>query len=305
VALLACLISACARCEEDPQKALEARIAADRNTAAHNAAVNNARTPEEAKAAMDKQRKARNDAQKKQDLAEYKEKVLGNLAAVKELFAKAEESWKNQKYAEAGQLYNSVAMATVAGSEEMVETSRGRMVEMEDLAKGHLKAADDNDIKRDYLKELDELSLVVKEFGLTKTHDTAQRRLITLKSHPEVAGYVELSAAESLETDGKLMDALNIYKSVAANPRYENTVPALKARRKLEELDKNEATRSKIKTETDAKADKEAPLLLASAKNFLLNNKPKEAIAKLQTVVEKFPDSKYAEEAKKQLAGLK
>jgi TolA-binding protein len=101
------------------------------------------------------------------------------------------------------------------------------------------------------------------------------------------------------------MDALAIYKSVAANPRYENTVPALKARMKLEDLDKNEATRTKIKSETDAKADKEAPLLLAAAKNFLLNNKPKEAAEKLQIVIDKYPDSKYAQDAKKQLSDLK
>jgi len=303
--VLAGLTCVCARCEEDPAKVLEARINAARASTELNNAATNAKNTDEKKAADDKLRKARNEAQKKQDKAEYKEMIMGNLAAVKEMFAKAEESWKNQKYNEAGQLYSSVALATVAGAEDMVETSRGRLVEMEDLAKGHLKGADDNDLKREYVKEVEELGLVVKEFGLTKTRETALRRLITLKSRPEVAGYVELSTAESYETDGKLMDAVAIYKSVAANPRYENSVPALKARRKLEELEKNEATRTKMKTEADAKADKEAPVLLASAKNFLLNSKPKEAMEKLQMVIDKFPDSKYAEDAKKQLTGLK
>jgi TolA-binding protein len=140
---------------------------------------------------------------------------------------------------------------------------------------------------------------------VTKAHDTALRRLITLKSRPEVAGYVEMSQAEALETDGKLMDAIRIYESVAANPRYENTVPALKARRKLDDLNKNEATKAKIKTENDAKADKEAPMLLARARDFVSNNMPKQAMEKLEQVVAKFPNSKYAEEAKKMLADLK
>ncbi|MCY3023388.1 MAG: hypothetical protein NTW87_30785, partial [Planctomycetota bacterium] len=87
--------------------------------------------------------------------------------------------------------------------------------------------------------------------------------------------------------------------------RYENTVPALKARRKLEELNKNEATKAKIKAEGDAKADREAPLLLYAAKNFLANNYPKQAMEKLQQIVDKFPTSKWAEDAKKQLADLK
>jgi TolA-binding protein len=114
-----------------------------------------------------------------------------------------------------------------------------------------------------------------------------------------------MSQAEALETDGKLMDAIRIYESVAANPRYENTVPALKARRKLDDLNKNEATKAKIKTENDAKADKEAPMLLARARDFVSNNMPKQAMEKLEQVVAKFPNSKYAEEAKKMLADLK
>ena len=60
-----------------------------------------------------------------------------------------------------------------------------------------------------------------------------------------------------------------------------------------------------MKTELDAKADREAPVLLNSAKNFASNHMPKQAIEKLQIVIDKFPNSKYAEDAKKQMAELK
>lgn len=305
LALLAGLISTRAWSEDDPQKVLEARLARERNATELNNATLDARNEADKKAAREKLRNAQKEEDRKYNQADYKQKSMDNLASVKEIFAKAEESWKNQKYGEASQLYHSVVLATVPGAEEMVETSRGRLVELEDLAKGHLKSADDNDLKREYVKEVEELALVLKEFSLTKSYPVAQRRFITLRSRPEVAGYVELSQAEALETDDKLLEALAIYKSVAANPRYENTVPALKARRKLEELEQNEVTRTKIKTDMDAKADKEAPVLLASAKNYLLNNKPKQAMEKLQAVIDKFPNSKYAEEAKRQLAELK
>jgi hypothetical protein len=306
LAALAAAGSVRVRAEEDKaQKELEARLKAARENAAVRSALDNARTDDAKKALKEKMKSAQAKDQEKKDLAEFKQKTLDNLGSIKELFAKGEEAFKNQKFGEAGQAYSSVALATVPGSEEMVETSRGRLVEMEDLAQGHLKAADDSDLKREYVKEVEELALICKEFGQTKTKETALRRLITLKSRPEVAGYVEMAHAESLETDGKLIEAATAYDSVARNPRYENTIPGLKARRKLADMKKDEATGAKLKAEADAKADREAPILLASAKNFVANNRPKDALEKLQIVVEKFPNTKYAEEAQKRMAELK
>jgi TolA-binding protein len=268
-------------------------------------AVDNAATAEQKNAAKKMVKEAQAKDQQRRDMADFKQKTLDNLASIKEMFAKAEDSWKNTKYHEAGALYSSVSMATVPGSEQMVETSRGRMVELEDLAKSHLKNADDADLKRDYIKQVEELSLINREFKATKTREVALRRLVNLKSRPEVSGYVEYAQAEGLESDGKLMEAITSYNSIATNPRYENSVAALKAKRKLDELHTNDETREKIKTENDAKADREAPVLLASAKNFVSNNLPKQAIEKLQQVIDKYPNSRYAEDAKKQISELK
>jgi len=290
--------------EEDPQKALEKRVTDARNAAVSKAGVDNARTAEELKAARDKARKAQAGIDAKQNLADLKQKTLDNLASIKEMFAKAEDDWKNQKFGEAGQLYSSVSQATVMGAEEMAETSRGRLIEMEDLAKGHLKNADDNDVRREWTKEVDELLLVAKEFGITKAKEVAARRLIALQGKPEVAGHIEIAKAESLEADGKFADAAKAYGAIASNPRYENTVSALKARRKLEELKLNEAASAKIKADVDARASKEGPLLLIRARNLLLNDKPKEAEKQLLDLVDKFPDCKYADEARNMLEAL-
>ncbi|MCY3023389.1 MAG: hypothetical protein NTW87_30790, partial [Planctomycetota bacterium] len=219
LALLAGFLSSRVWGEEDPARAkakeLDDRLKADRARAELLSDAQRALTPEQKKALRDKMTQTNTALEKKQNDANYKQIVLDNLGAVKEQFAKAEDSWKNQKFGEAGALYSSVSGATVPGSEEMVETSRGRLVEMEDLAKTHLKAAEDCDFKREYVKEVEELSLVNKEFALTKTREVALRRLITLKSKPEVAGYVEMAQAEGLETDGKLMEAIGIYHAVA------------------------------------------------------------------------------------------
>jgi len=294
-----------AKAEDEAAKAYEDRLKQQRANASLQNNVNNAATDEQKKAAKGALKDAQSKMQAKKDMADFKQKTLDNLASVKDMFAKAEDDWKNKLYGNSAPLYNSVAMATVPGAEQMAETARGRMVEMEDLAKSHLNAADDADLKREYVKEVEELSFINREFALTKTRDVALRRLINLKSKPEVSGYVELAQAEGLESDGKLMDAVKIYESIAINPRYENSVPSLKAKRKLEELNKNEETRVKIKTEVDTRADREAPVLISSAKNFVSNNMPKQAIEKLQLVIEKYPASRYADEAKKFLAELK
>ncbi len=293
------------RAAEDAAKAYDQRLSDQRQKAATRNAADSANTQDARDKARAAAKHAQDKADQKKDMAEYKQKTLDNLSSIKELFAKAEDCWKNKSFGDAGALYSSVVLATVPGSEEMAETSRNRLLEMEDLAKAHLKAADDADLKREYVTEVQELNAVTKDFGLTKTYDVALRRLITLKSRPEIAGYVELAQAEAYENDSKVTEAVKLYDAIANNPRYDNTVPWLKAKRKIDELNKNEAVRTKIKEELDAKADKECPNLLQSSKNYASNNQPKQAIEKLQIILDKYGSSKYAEEAKKRMAELK
>ncbi len=244
-------------------------------------------------------------AQKKADLAEYKGQVKDNLSSVKAMFQTAEQAWKAKDYKQAGTFYASVAQATVPGSEEMVETSVLRInSEMENLAKDHIRAADDAGLIRDFMKEIDELSIVLKDFGITKSRADAFRKLTNLKTKPEVAGFVEFSQAEQLLADNKLTEAIAAYTAIVSNSRYEHSIPALKSQRKLDELNKNEETRARVRTEFTAKADKEAPQLLNAAKNFATNNMPKKAKEKLEIVLDKYPGTTYAEEAKKQIDEL-
>jgi len=287
------------------QKEFDNRLKQQRSEAELRNAVDSARSVEERQRAQKAMNAARDAEEKKRSLAEYKEKTMLNLGSVKELFAKAEEAWKEKNFGRAGPLYSSVAGATVPGSEEMADTSRNRMLEMEDLARVKLKTADDADLKRDYTKEVDELSYILRELNMTSGREVALRRLASLKSRPDVAGLVDVAEAEGLEAEGRLLDAVAAYSAIANNPRYDNTIASLKARRRIEALGANEDTRVKLKTESDAKADREAPVLLGSAKNFMANNMPKQAVEKLQTVIDKFPDSKYAEEAKQKLSELK
>ena len=248
---------------------------------------------------------AKAKAEQKKDLEEYKGIVKGNLDQIKDMFQKAETAWKDQQYKDAGFFYQSVALATVPGSEEMAETSRGRLIEMEDLDKGHLKAAEDADLQHDPMGEVKELEIVVREFAITSQKDVAQRRLINLKADSNVAAYVAYARAESLEADGKIEEAIDAYFSIAADPRYEHSLPAMKAGKRLAELHGDVAVQERVKANFLFRADKNAPGLLNSAKNYVTNGMPKKAIEKLQTVIDKYPNTLYAADAQKMLGELK
>ncbi|MBI3829629.1 MAG: hypothetical protein HY291_08940 [Planctomycetes bacterium] len=235
------------------------------------------------------------------DDAAYKEKVAQNQASIKEMFAAAEAKFKEGNYREAASFYASVVLANVAKTEQLVDDARKRFIEMEGLAQEHLKAADDADLQRDFMKEVEELAVINREFPFTKVFETAQRRLVSLKTRPDVAGSVEFAEGESLEASGNLVEALKKYKSISTNPRFENSLAAMKAKRKLETLEKNEATRDQLKNDLQALAEKQAPALISSAKNFLSNNMPAQAKEKLRAVMEKYPGTTFAEDAKKQL----
>jgi len=238
---------------------------------------------------------------KPQDDPEYKEKIAANQARIKELFALAEENFNEKKYRESAQYYASVVMANAPKTEQQVEDSRKRFIEMEGMAQQYLKNADDADIGRDFVKEVNELAIVVKEFPFTKVYPIAQRRLVALKTRPDVAGTVEMVEAEALEVGGDVVAALKQYKSISVNPRYENSLSAMKAKRKLELLNKDEAVLEKVKSELQTRAENDAPPLFNSAKNFLANNMPAKAKEKLRAVVERFPGTSFAVEAAKQL----
>ena len=279
---------------ENPDKAFDASLAANREAAAARAA-----DPADAGKKVDRKKAA---AQQKADLAEYKGMVKDNLSSVKAMFQAAEQAWKAKNYKQAGAFYQSVAQATVPGSEEMVETANLRInAEMEALAKDHIHAADDAGMTHDFMKEIDELSVVVKDFGITRSREDAYRKLVSLKSKPEVVGFVDYAQAEQLLADNKLTDAFVALNAIVNNPRYEHSIPALKAQRKMDELNKNEETRARLKAEFIAKADKDAPALLNMAKNYATNGLPLKAKEKLNNVIDRYPGTPYADEAKKQL----
>ncbi len=205
---------------DQADKAFDSTLAANRAAAEARSADPSASTTGTGNKKADAKKIA---AQKKEDLAEYKGMVKDNLASIKAMFQAAEQAWKAKSYKQAGAFYQSVAQATAPGSEEMVETSHLRInSDMEKLAKEHMDAANDAGITHDYMKQIEELSIIVKDFGITKQRDDAARKLVALKSKPEVSGFVDYAQAEQLLSDNKLTEAFNALTAIA-NSRLPDT----------------------------------------------------------------------------------
>ena len=130
-----------------------------------------------------------------------------------------------------------------------------------------------------------------------------------LTQHTDSAAATQFANERGIYSFGQDSDQIKFgpkaqLTAIVNNSRYDNTIPRLKADILLDKLNKNEETRALLKKEHLALADKEAPTLLRNAKNYATNNQPKAAKKNLDTVIEKFPDTPYADEAKKQLETL-
>jgi len=243
--------------------------------------------------------------QKPENDPEYKEMMQANLTMIQTMMKEGDAKFDDKSYRDAATFYASVAMANVPKSEQLVQKARARFLEMEDMAAEHLKAADDAILTREYLKAVEELGIVVKEFPFSKVYSEAYRTLVSLKSRPDIAGLVSLTEAEGLEANGNISGAVKAYKEIANNPRFENSLAWVKATKKLEALNNNAEVKAALKGEMNAKAEKEAPGLLSTAHNFALNNDFAKAKEKYALIVEKFPGTKFAEQAQSEMDKIK
>lgn len=243
------------------------------------------------------------DPRSKEEQLRAKQAQKANLAMIKEMKAKADDAFKNQRYREAAQFYGSIALADVPGSETMAEEARAKFVEMEKLAQGHLDAAEDLILQRQYVKAVEELRIVVNEFPFTDVAPKAAARLRGLQGRKEVAAYCAYAEAEGLEQAGNYRAAIKAYRDIVA--KHPDSVPAVRSEKRLAALEKDEAIQEKVKAEIAAEAEAQAPAIFNIADNFVKIGMKDSAREKLVLIVEKYPGTPQAEEAKKRLEALK
>jgi len=239
---------------------------------------------------------------------DYRNKLKESMKDLKELEKAADECFTAKNFREAASFYQSITIASIPMADKpvsaMQEKARERLIEMENMAQDEIRKAEDADLARNYIKAIEHLTVVLRDFPFTKAKATAESRLSAFKSRKDVSAYVEFAECEAAEASGDLAKAVAGYQRLIENPRYEGTVPVFKARKRIEVLKTDEATRDALKAQVQAVADKEAPPMLNTARNFLMNNQPGQAKEKFQAIMDKYPGTTYAEEAQKEIEKL-
>src|SRR5262249_37090971 len=122
---------------------------------------------------------------------------------------------------------------------------------------------------------------------------------------PDVAATLDLERAKELEASGKNAEALAQYSAIAVNPRYQNTVATLEAGRRAAQLNQDRNKSTAVSTEQTVKAEHDAHVLLTASRNLLLNKMNDAAGKKLREILDTYPETSSAKEAKKLLADIK
>jgi TolA-binding protein len=110
----------------------------------------------------------------------------------------------------------------------------------------------------------------------------------------------ELAAAQQLQADGNNEQAYVKFKSIARN--YADTEAAQVAQAAVAEYEKDPAF---AKRANETVAGGKAKGMLGLAQSYKTSGKPELAKKKYQEVVDQFPDTSYAETAKKELSAMK
>ena len=146
--------------------------------------------------------------------------------------------------------------------------------------------------------------LVKADFPQSYAAADADKELLKFTLRPDVKAKLNLAKAASLELQNKFREAMALYKEVAENPRLENTALALKADRALQRLSNDPKAKLWVSTEQMIEEDKKALVALNAAKNFLMNRMQDQARIRLNEIIERYPESRYAIEAKKLLTEI-
>jgi hypothetical protein len=241
------------------------------------------------------------------DPARAKAVAKENQQYVRGIFLAGQARMKDQKYREAAESFRFVVQAGANLAKEEAQAHEA-LAEIEALAEEHLRKADQAEARKeaDSAKiQIEEFGVILRDFPWTRARRTAETRLTALRSRKDVAAYVAYTEAEEAEAAGDLLRAIKLYTAIAENPQNANLLPGVKARKKVAFFKEDETSKEQIAKLLAAQAEKEAPPLLASARNYLLNDLRDLAREKYRIVLERWPGTKEAVQAQAELDKLK
>jgi len=254
------------------------------------------------------------EARRKQERdRQRKEGEKRSLAAVKELYEKAQKAYKEQRYSAAYLYYSSVAASDLNEAAQMASEARAKVLEIEAMALGKVEEAVVLRMKKRPTEAADALVSVVEGFPYTEAAKRARRDLRALKSMPRVTAALRFAEGKAEEDAENYGGAVTIYEEVIR--RWPEELAALRAREAMRKIKEDPEKARWVEEARQLEADRKCPTLLNHARNYILNSNnaktPEERSAllsqareKLNEVVREFPGTSYAEEAQRLLDGL-
>ena len=227
-----------------------------------------------------------------------------SLDAIKAILDRGEESFKAESYPAAFECFADVAACRgVPGAAVHVDKARARLLEMERIAEDKLEEARLARRQGKGAEALAVLEVLLKKYPYTKSAEGARDLLGILSSDPKVAAEVALLQAEELDKAAKYPEAAAAYAAIMR--LYPDSVQALKAKLRLKAMNEDEAIAKAIADAQKNAADTECPRLLIMARNFATNKLYDQARGLYEKLIQKYPESDYAKEARKALEELK
>jgi len=227
---------------------------------------------------------------------------------LKALLEEAEQAKREKRYEEALKAFQKVIKANPRtrladrareASEEIAKQGEGTLAELEE------KAGSDPVEAYRGLQELAET------YAGTEVGRRASAKVAALKKDPAVKNALETLAAdreaakeydeaEAALADEKYVLALRMLDRIVKE--YEGTPTAKKAAAKAEEVRADEGVRAKLRAAEEAKYCRSR---LSMGRNFAKNGMIEQARKKFQEIIDRYPESSWADEARKELANLR
>ena len=249
--------------------------------------------------------KLREEAAKKKAKEEAKARKQAqatSLAEVKRLLKKGEEKMKNGDYSAAQSFFRAIESCQIPGASKYTSKAKAHILEIEELARKKLNDAEVKHLLREYVAEAAVLEQVLNDFAHTKAARKAKSKLSLLSREPKAASTIAFAKAKAEEDAENYGEAVRLYREIMKN--WPGQIAALKAEYAIGRLTSDPEIAALLREHAEFEASKVCPGWLNIAHNYRMNEDKDRAREYLQRVLDKFPGTTYAEEAKKKLAEL-
>jgi len=208
----------------------------------------------------------------------------------------------------AAKLLNEVIKANKRSA--LAERARKLIGKIDEVAKGVLEEALAM-VEEDPIAAILALEEVVDLYQGTDAAKTARKKIAELRKRKDVKKLLtklkkERAAQEKIAAAEKLIESKAYLKAIAALKgvarKYKGTKAAERATARVAELEGDEEIGKKI---YEMEAARYSKGVLAMGRNYAKNGMNDKAIAEFQKVVDKYPGTSYAEEAKQEIEKLK